>query len=170
VFLWLSAVWFVCVNPCLILLLLLYHYCETIFGILTLSWMCVGGYHPYRNCPLEGGWHARERGWGLSPTRSGAWLGVGGAAVTAAGVPTWHILTNYENFRLKPFWQTGWLNIELEKWVFGGYCALMMLLFSCSCLRLSCSWLRLFKWFSICWKSSSRSFCACACLRFFSAL
>ena len=113
-FLWLSTVWFVCVNLCLILLLLLYHYCETIFGILPLSWMCVGGYHPYRNCPLEGGWHARERGWGLSPTRSGAWLGVGGAAVTAAGVPTWHILTNYENFRLKPFWQMGWLNKELE--------------------------------------------------------
>jgi len=90
---------------------------------------------------------------------------------TKPGLPEFeHILTNYENFRLKPFWQTGWLNIELEKWVFGGYCALMMLLFSCSCLRLSCSWLRLFKWFSICWKSSSRSFCACACLRFFSAL
>jgi hypothetical protein len=39
--------------------------------------------------------------------------------VTAAGVPTWHILTNYENFRLKPFWQMGRLNKELEKWVLG---------------------------------------------------
>jgi hypothetical protein len=63
--------------------------------------------------------------------------------VTAAGVPTWHILTNYENFRLKPFWQMGRLNKELEKWVFGYYFGMFVVDVVCS-----------FTWYEFLWYTS----------------